>query len=125
MKYKVIKEFSITNNTTKKIDTLKVGLILVAGSIVDFDIIKNNPEYFEEYNWKSELTYYLKLNKFPQPAILSKKLQPFIIDTFLKEGQISIETDDLQYLLDIANIYSSKGVKDPEIKRIADKYKHL
>jgi len=42
------------------------------------DIIKNNPDYFSHIDWKEELQAYLKTNKIPQPAVITKKLLPFI-----------------------------------------------
>lgn len=45
---------------------------------IDRDIIDVNPEIFQIIDWKMELLSWLKLNKIPQPSVLSKKLIPFI-----------------------------------------------
>ena len=85
LKHKVIKEFQYLS-PDKKIFILKLGTILedytykVKTEIIpiDKDIIDNNPDFFIVIDWKAELLTYLKINKIPQPAVLGKKLFPFM-----------------------------------------------
>jgi DNA repair exonuclease SbcCD ATPase subunit len=75
----------------KKIFLIKTGTIIEEycykikneNIIIDKDIVKANPEIFSLVDWKSELLTYIKQNKIPQPAVLSKKLIPFIEDMVL------------------------------------------
>ena len=94
IKHKVIKEFQYLS-PDKKIFILKVGTVLeeynykVKTEIIpiDKDIIDNNPEYFEIIDWKAELLTYIKTNKLPTPAVLTKKLIPFIEEMVLSTIQ--------------------------------------
>ena len=90
LKHKVIKEFQFLTED-KKILILKVNTILEEyvytqkddSITIDKDIVDNNPEFFLEVDWKTELLSYLKSNKIPQPSVLSKKLIPFIDDMIM------------------------------------------
>ena len=94
IKHKVVKEFQYLS-PDKKIFILKAGIILeeykykVKTEIIpiDRDIIDNNPEFFEIVDWKAELLSYIKTNKLPTPAVLTKKLVPFIEDMILSSIQ--------------------------------------
>ena len=90
LKHKVIKEFQFLT-PDKKILILKVNTVLEEyvycqkdeSITIDKDIVDNNPEFFQEVDWRAELLSYLKTNKIPQPAVLSKKLIPFIDEMIL------------------------------------------
>ena len=90
LKHKVIKDFQFLTDD-KKILILKANTVLEEYVYsqkdekvnIDKDIVDNNPEFFLEIDWKAELLSYLKTNKIPQPAVLSKKLIPFIDDMIL------------------------------------------
>lgn len=92
LKHKVIKEFQFLT-PDKKILILKVNTVLEEyvysqkdeSIVIDKDIVDNNPEFFQEVDWKAELLSYLKSNKIPQPAVLSKKLIPFIDEMILAD----------------------------------------
>lgn len=94
LKHKVIKEFQFLTDD-KKILILKINTVLEEyvysqkdeNITIDKDIVDNNPEFFQEVDWKAELLSYLKSNKIPQPAVLSKKLIPFIDDMILSSIQ--------------------------------------
>lgn len=94
IKHKVVKEFQYLS-PDKKIFILKSGTILeeykykVKTEIIpiDRDIIDNNPEFFEIVDWKAELLSYIKTSKLPTPAVLTKKLVPFIEDMILSSIQ--------------------------------------
>lgn len=97
LKHKVIKEFQFLT-PDKKILILKVNTVLEEyvysqkdeSIVIDKDIVDNNPEFFQEVDWRAELLSYLKTNKIPQPAVLSKKLIPFIDEMIL--GDVSETT---------------------------------
>lgn len=90
LKHKLIKEFQYLGDD-KKIIVLKVGTILeeyiykLKSELIpiDKDIVDSNPDFFEIVEWRAELLSYLKSNKIPQPAILSKKLYPFMEEFIL------------------------------------------
>jgi len=90
LRHKVIKEFQFLT-PDKKILILKANTVLEEyvysqkdeSIVIDKDIVDNNPEFFQEVDWRAELLSYLKTNKIPQPAVLSKKLIPFIDEMIL------------------------------------------
>ena len=90
LKHKLLTDFQYLSDD-KKIITLKSGSIieeynfnLKGESIkIDKEIIDANPEIFSIVDWKSELLTFIKSNKLPQPAILTKKITPFIEDMIL------------------------------------------
>ena len=94
IKHKLIKEFQYLGDD-KKIIVLKVGTILEEYIYklktelipIDKDIVDGNPDFFEKVEWKAELLSYLKVNKIPQPAVLSKKLYPFMEEFILSYEQ--------------------------------------
>ena len=99
IKHKVIKEFQYLS-PDKKIFILKAGTILEEYNYkvktetiaIDRDIIDNNPEFFEIVDWKAELLTYIKANKLPTPAVLTKKLIPFIDEMVLSSMQQNVAT---------------------------------
>lgn len=103
IKHKVIKEFQYLS-PDKKIFILKLGTILedyiykVKTELIpiDKDIIDNNPDFFIVIDWKAELLTYLKTNKIPQPAVLGKKLFPFMEEFILSSTtqQVSVPVLD-------------------------------
>lgn len=102
IKHKVVKEFQYLS-PDKKIFILKVGTVLeeynykVKTEVVpiDKDIIDNNPEFFEVIDWKAELLTYIKTNKLPTPAVLTKKLIPFIDEMVLSSIQQNVSTGNV------------------------------
>ena len=99
IKHKVVKEFQYLS-PDKKIFILKAGTILEEYNYkiksdtipIDKDIIDNNPEFFEIIDWKAELLTYIKANKLPTPAVLTKKLIPFIDEMVLSGMQKNTPT---------------------------------
>lgn len=97
-KYKVTKEFQFLSSD-KKIIVLKVGTIIEnfkyvlknEDFLIDQEIILNNPDFFTELDWKVELLAYMKTNKIPQPAILSKKMIPFIEDMIINNQSTQVD----------------------------------
>jgi hypothetical protein len=92
IKHKVLKDFQLLTEG-KKILILKAKTIIEDYKFknksetvsVPVDIIKNNPDYFSFIDWKEELQSYLKVNKITQPAVITKKLVPFI-ETMMQES---------------------------------------
>jgi hypothetical protein len=92
IKHKVLKDFQLLTED-KKILILKAKTIIEDYKFknksetvsVPVDIIKNNPDYFSFIDWKEELQSYLKVNKITQPAVITKKLVPFI-ETMMQES---------------------------------------
>ena len=92
IKHKVLKDFQLLTED-KKILILKAKTIVEDYKFknksetvsVPVDIIKNNPDYFSFIDWKEELQSYLKVNKIAQPAVITKKLVPFI-ETMMQEN---------------------------------------
>jgi hypothetical protein len=92
IKHKVLKDFQLLTDD-KKIIILKAKTVIEDYKFknksetvsVPVDIIKNNPDYFSFIDWKEELQSYLKVNKIAQPAVITKKLVPFI-ETMMSEN---------------------------------------
>jgi hypothetical protein len=97
IKHKVLKDFQLLTED-KKILILKAKTIIedykfknkLETVSVPVDIIKNNPDYFSFIDWKEELQSYLKVNKIPHPAVITKKLVPFI-ETMMNQGNSTIK----------------------------------
>jgi hypothetical protein len=122
MKHKVIKDFQLL--VDKKIVVLKSGTTLVdykyitkSDNIqVEIDIVNQNPDYFLVIDWKTELTLYMKQNKLPQPAVLSKKLIPFIEEMFILNVE-KPKTDD-DYDLKVKKVEKLEKELREELKDI-------
>lgn len=97
IKHKLLSDYQYTN-TDKKIFLIKSGTIieeyiykLKGESItIDKEIIDANPEIFSTIDWKAELLAYIKANKLPTPAVLTKKLIPFIDEMVLSGMQKNV-----------------------------------
>lgn len=103
LKHKVIQDYQFVSSD-KKIIVLKTNTILEnyvyspkgGDSIkIDKDIIENNSTFFKVVDWKEELHSYIKSNKIPQPAILTKKIIPFIDEMFVA-GQSKTQTTSIK-----------------------------
>lgn len=98
-KHKLIQDFQFISDD-KKIYVLKKGTILEEyyykykeiSLKIDKDIIDNNPLYFETIDWKTELLLHIKVSKLPTPAVLTKKLIPFIEDMILSSIPQTVAT---------------------------------
>ncbi len=95
MKYKVLKDYQhITED--KKVIQIKPKLVIIdykvtiKGDIyrLDKDIVDNNPEFFHQITWKEDLLDYIKASKLPTPAIITKKLVPYIEENYLSNTQV-------------------------------------
>jgi len=85
VKYKVLKDFQLITED-KKIIVLKAKTIIENFTFknknetvkVPTEVIKNNEDFFTLFDWKEELQSFLRTNKIPQPAVITKKIVPFI-----------------------------------------------
>lgn len=101
VKHKVLKDFQFLT-PERKIIILKAKTILqnfryltkTENVVIEREIIENNPDYFSIVDWKEELTNFLKSNKIPQPAVISKKIVPFIEEMFVITGMSESIKDD-------------------------------
>ena len=86
IKHKLLEDYQLITNENK-IVSIKAGTIIenytYDGIELDSSIIDSNTNYFEILNWKNELIIFMKKSKIPQPAILSKKLYPFMEEFIL------------------------------------------
>ena len=86
IKHKLLSDYQLIT-TENKIVLIKSGTIIenytYEGIEIDKSIIDSNTNYFEIMSWKNELIIFMKKSKIPQPAVLSKKLIPFIDDMIL------------------------------------------
>jgi DNA repair exonuclease SbcCD ATPase subunit len=128
LKHKVIKEFQFLT-PDKKILILKANTVLEEyvysqkdeKITIDKDIVDNNPEFFKEVDWKADLLSYLKTNKIPQPAVLSKKLFPFI-EEFINTNSEPVQNLDVNKLKDLENKEFDLERRE---KRIVDREEEL
>ena len=90
IKHKLLSDFQYIS-PDKKIFIIKAGTVLESYNYklksdiipIDKEIVDANPEIFNIIDWKAELLTYIKTNKLPTPAILTKKLIPFIEEIVL------------------------------------------
>lgn len=96
VKHKLLSDYQYTN-IDKKIFVLKSGTILeeynyqLKGEsiLIDKEVVDANPQIFCLLDWKAELLAYIKANKLPTPAVLTKKLIPFFEEMVLSSIQQS------------------------------------
>lgn len=90
IKHKLLSDYQFISDS-KIITLIKAGTIIenyiYKDISIDKEIIDSNPQYFEIFDWKNELVLFMKMNKIPQPAVLSKKLIPFINDMIVSIEQ--------------------------------------
>ena len=90
IKHKLLSDFQYIS-PDKKIFIIKAGTVLESYNYklksdiipIDKEIVDANPEIFNIVDWKAELLTYIKTNKLPTPAVLTKKLIPFIEEIVL------------------------------------------
>jgi DNA repair exonuclease SbcCD ATPase subunit len=134
MKHKIIEDFHLMG-PDKNIITLKSGTILedyiykkgtMGELLVGKEAVEKNEKFFEIFDWKAELTAYLKSNKIPQPAVLSKKIQPFIQEmmsttsysTNVVSTQTEVMVDNPEHLKTIESLKRTIKEKELEIEEL-------
>ena len=83
IKHKVIQDFQFISSD-KKIIVLKANTILENYTYnpkgsgeplkLEKELIENNNSFFKPLDWREELHTFIKVNKIPQPAIMTKKI---------------------------------------------------
>jgi DNA repair exonuclease SbcCD ATPase subunit len=94
IKHKLLSDYQYTSGD-KKIFLIKSGTILEEyvyklkneSILLDKEVVDANPQLFCLLDWKTELLTYIKSNKLPTPAVLTKKLIPFIEEMVLSSIQ--------------------------------------
>lgn len=94
IKHKLLADYQYVTSD-KKIFLIKSGTIIEEylyklkdeNIPIDRDIVEANPQLFQPIDWKAELLTYIKTNKLPTPAVLTKKLIPFIEEMVLSTIQ--------------------------------------
>lgn len=137
LKHKLLSDYQFISDD-KKITIIKSGTIIENYTcdkiVLDKVVVDSNPQYFEVFDWKSELILFMKKSKIPQPAILSKKLIPFINEIIkssdredskeiLEEYRIKIERLELDEKKYKENLKSNKLILDNEGITLEEKYK--
>jgi len=136
MKHKTIEDFHLMG-PDKNIITIKAGTILedyifrkgtMGELLVGKEAVEKNEKFFEIFDWKAELTAYLKSQKIPQPAVLSKKIQPFIQDMISTssystsistvESKVEVIVDNPEHLKNIESLKKTIKEKDLEIEEL-------
>lgn len=93
----------------KKIFMIKSGTIIIdyifklknENIYIDREIVDANPQIFQIIDWKAELLGYMKAEKLPQPAQLSKKLVPFIEEMILTMQNPNVSTPNPEAFKDM------------------------
>lgn len=99
IKHKLLSDYQYTS-IDKKIFLIKSGTIIEEyiyklkdeSIFIDKEIILANPQIFSIIDWKAELLSYIKASKLPTPAVLTKKLVPFIEEMILSSIQQNAAT---------------------------------
>jgi hypothetical protein len=119
IKHKLLSDFQYIS-PDKKIFIIKAGTVLEAYNYklksdiipIDKEIVDANPEIFNIIDWKAELLTYIKTNKLPTPAVLTKKLIPFI-----EEIVLSNTAQNIQSVQTVAVVDETK-VRELELKEL-------
>ena len=119
IKHKLLSDFQYIS-PDKKIFIIKAGTVLEAYNYklksdiipIDKEIVDANPEIFNVVDWKAELLTYIKTNKLPTPAVLTKKLIPFI-----EEIVLSNTAQNIQSVQTVAVVDETK-VRELELKEL-------
>lgn len=96
IKHKLLSDYQYTS-IDKKIFLIKSGTVIEEyiyklkdeSILIDREVVDANPQIFGAIDWKAELLSYIKTSKLPTPAVLTKKLVPFIEDMILSSIQQS------------------------------------
>jgi len=128
IKHKVLQDFQFVQ-PGKKILILKAKTILEdytyqtknEVAIVPQSIVDSNPEFFSLIDWKMEFQSHIRALKLAQPAILAKKLIPFIETLLLESNPSSIDDSDISNQLAKKDVEISN--RDTEISKNIDEIK--
>ena len=121
IKHKVLQDFQFVQ-PGKKILILKAKTILEDYAyqtktevvIIPQSIVDSNPEFFSLIDWKMEFQSHIRALKLAQPAILAKKLIPFIETLLLDSNSSPTDNSDISFQLTKKD--EEIMTKDTEIK---------
>lgn len=124
-KHKVLKDFQFLT-PDKKIIILKAKSTIIDYKYVtktedltlERDIIENNPDFFSLIDWKEELNSYIKQNKIPQPAIITKKLIPFIEEMFVLNAP---KTETIERIIEVPVEKTIEKIVEVPVEKIIEK----
>ena len=93
IRHKISKDFQLLTSD-KKIVILKAGSLLENYKYttkndqikVDRDIVDSNPDFFLLLDWKVELVNVMKQNKIQTPAVIAKKIIPFLEEIIMSSS---------------------------------------
>lgn len=93
IRHKISKDFQLLTGD-KKIVILKAGSLLENYKYttkndqvkVDRDIVDSNPDFFLLLDWKVELVNVMKQNKIQTPAVIAKKIIPFLEEIIMSSS---------------------------------------
>jgi len=128
IKHKLLSDYQYTSSD-KKIFLIKSGTILEEyvyklknESIkIDKEVVDANPQLFCLLDWKTELLTYIKTNKLPTPAVLTKKLIPFIEEMVLSSiPQGTVQVVDESVAKDLERKSADLDSREKRIKEKED-----
>lgn len=101
IKHKILKDFQYVA-PDKKITILKSGSVIeefiyrtkAETILLDRDVVNSNSEYFQPIDWKQDLLAFMKQTKVPQPAVIGKKIIPFLEDMFVVSAASQAASSD-------------------------------
>ena len=128
IKHKLISDYQYLS-ADKKIFLIKSGTIIEnyiyrvkSESIcIERQIVDANPEIFQIIDWKAELLTYIKSNKLPTPAVLTKKIIPFIEEMVLSSIQQNSQAAPAMDEAQIKELERKETDLNSREKRIKDK----
>jgi len=103
IKHKIVKDFPYVS-PDKKITLLKSGTVVEEfiyrtkseTILLDRDVVNSNAEYFQAIDWKQDLLAFMKQSKVPQPAVISKKIMPYLEEMFVTTAASSVAASDTE-----------------------------
>jgi hypothetical protein len=125
IKHKLLSDFQYIS-PDKKIFIIKAGTVLEAYNYklksdiipIDREIVDANPEIFSIIDWKAELLTYIKTNKLPTPAVLTKKLIPFIEEIVLSNTAQNIQSVQTVETIQTISVIDETKVRELELKEL-------
>lgn len=125
IKHKIIKDFPYIS-PDKKITLLKSGTIIedfiyrtkTESILIDRDVVNSNADYFQSIDWKQDLLTFMKQSKVPQPAVIGRKIIPFIESIFVMSMASQVNSSDVEkeYKAKLEEMKDKEVILDKENK---------
>ena len=127
IRHKILKDFQLLTSD-KKIIILKTGSLLEGYKYttkndsvkLDRDIVESNPDYFLLLDCKVELVNVMKAAKIQTPAIIAKKIMPFLEEILLSSSGGTADNSQEREELEQEYREKLRAVKDKEISLDAE-----